>query len=308
MNWFVTQEMFFTRFAVYSTFGLVALLLWWVIYQVLLARRYSLREAIFGKVPNPAVALDFLGGMLASGILFHFLLRHPTSRDFWENAWTLAWSIAGLLVMMAVLRLLLEGLLRIWFRDARDAQGDYVSLNNELFKQRNFATGIFSTALYLILVAGMLQIELRYSYKFQMAGVFNMLGVWLLGLLTVVLHSFLFLGYGMRNHILHECFHDNNPAAACSLLGLTGGYLLLADHVLDKFRPGIHIFNTKEIWMSVGMMLLLVLIVRGIFQIAVYAVTRLSLRNELVVRDNVAWGLLDGGIILLLCLILVSFV
>ena len=306
MKWFFAQEMFFTRFAVYSAFGLVALLLWWVIYQKLLARRYSLWDAIFGENPNAAVALDFLGGMLASGILFFFLLRHPTSREFWTNAGNLAWSIAGLLVMLAVLRLFLEGLLRVWFREARDAQGDYVTLNNELFKQRNFATGIFSTALYLILVAGMLQIELRYSYKFQLAGVFNMLGVWLLGGLTVVLHSFLFLGYGMRNHILHECFHDNNPAAASSLLGLTGG-LLLVNHVLDKFRPGIHIFNTKEMWMSVGLMLLLVLIVRGVFQLIVYGAAKLSLRSELVVRDNVAWGLLDGGLILLLCLILISF-
>ena len=105
MKWFITQEMFFTRFAVYSVFGLIALFLWWVIYQALLARRYSLREAIFGDNPNPAVALDFLGGMLASGILFFFLLRHPTSREFWPNAGTLAWSMSGLLMMLAVLRL-----------------------------------------------------------------------------------------------------------------------------------------------------------------------------------------------------------
>ena len=124
----------------------------------------------------------------------------------------------------------------------------------------------------------------------------------------MVLHSFLFLGYGMRNHILHECFHDNNPAAASSLLGLTGGFLLLTNHVLDKFRPGIHIFNTKEIWLSVGAMILLVLFVRGIFQLVVFSTTRISMRNELVVRDNVAWGLLDGGFILLLCLILISFI
>lgn len=308
MEVILAKKMLLTGLAVNSALGLIALLLWWMIYQVALARRHSLREAIFGKRPNAAVALDFLGGMLATSILFFFLLRNPTSEEFWPNTWTLTGGIVGLLVMLAVLRLLLEGFLRLWFRKARDAQGDFVSLNNELFKQRNFATGIFSTALYLILVAGMLQIELRYSFRLQLAGVFNMLGVWLMGGLVVVLHSFLFLGYGMRNHILHECFHDNNPAAASSLLGLMGGFLLLTNHVLDKFLPGIHIFNAKEIWILVGSMILLVLIVRSIFQLIVYAAARLSLRSELVIRDNVAWGLLDGGLILLLCLILIAFI
>jgi hypothetical protein len=307
MNWFIAEEMFVTKFGFYSAFGAVSLLLWLAIYQLALARRYSVLEAIFGTRPNAAVALDVVGGMLAAGILFLFILRHPTSREFWPNALTAVKTMAALLILLAVLRILLDGLLHIWFGTKRDAQGDFVTLNNELFKQGNLATSIFSTSLYLILVAGMLQLELRYSYKFQVAGVLNMLGIWLLGGAVVLLHSFFLLGYGTRNNILHECFHDNNPAAATSLLGLTGGFLLLSNHILGKFRPGIHIFDTEEIWMSVGMMLLFVLIARAVLQLLVYAVTGISLREELVVRDNVAWGIVDGGLILILCLILISF-
>lgn len=308
MKWFVTQDLFFTKFGVYSGLGLAVLLVWWIAYQLFLARKNSLKEAIFfSKQPNPAVALDFLGGMLATGVLFFFLLRHPTSRNLFSNAVTVTWSLLVLILLLVVLRLLLEGLLRLWFGNSRDAQGDFVSLNNELFKQRNLATGIFSTCLYLILVAGMLQLELRYSFRFRLAGVYNMLGVWLIGALVVVLHSFLFLGYGMRNHILHESFHDNNPAAAISLLGLTGGFLLLTNHVLGKFRPGIHIFNTEEMWISVGVMLALLFLARTVFQVIVFLLARVNLREELVVRDNVAWGILDGGLILQLALILISF-
>ena len=309
MKWFINQESFLTIFAVYSIMGLAALLLWWVIYQVVLARKFSVMDAIFGQSPNAAVALDFLGGMLATGILFFFLLQHPTSRVFWTNVFTVGKSLIVLLVLLALLRIFLDGIVRIWFGSKRDAQGDVVSLNNELFNQRNFATSIFFSSLYLILVAGMLQVSVADSYRDQITGSLNMVGVWLIGAMVVLLHSFLFLGYGTRNHILHECFHDNNPAAATSLLGLIGGVFILTNHILSQFklRPGVHIFNSSEIWLSVGTMLLLVLLVRAILQLVVFAATRLSLRKELVVRDNVAWGMLDGGLIFILCLILVSF-
>jgi hypothetical protein len=122
-----------------------------------------------------------------------------------------------------------------------------------------------------------------------------------------VLHSLFFLGLGFRNDILHEAFHDNNSAAASSLLGLTGGFLLLTNHILSQFKPDMHVFNSGQIWISVGVMLLAVLVARGILQMVVLATTRINLSKELVIRDNFAWGVLDGGLILVACLILISF-
>ncbi len=242
-----------------------------------------------------------------TGILFFFALRYPTSRDFWQNAWTIAKNLAYLLILLTVLRLLLAALLRVWFRGSRDAQGDIVSLNNELFRQGNLATSIFSVSLYLILVAGMLQLDLGHSYTYQVAGALNMVGIWVLGAVVVLLHSWLFLGMGPHHHILHECFHDNNSAAASSLLGLTGGFLLLTNHLLSQFKPDMHIFNTGQIWLSVGLMLVVVLAARMVLQLVVRGISGINLSNELVVRDNFAWGILDGGLILVACLVLISF-
>ncbi len=307
MKWFVKQEAFVTIFGVYSLVGVLALLLWWVIYQAVLTRDFSVREAVFGENPNAAVALDLVGGMLATGVLFYFTLRFPSSSDFWQNTWNVAKNLAGLLLLLTVLRLLLAALLRVWFRNKKDALGEIVSLNNELFEQRNMAASIFSNSLYLILVAGMLQLEFGFSYQYQVAGILNMLGIWMMGVIVVVLHSILFLGFGVHNHILHECFHDNNPAAASSLLGLTGGFLLLSYRILNQFKPEMHIFNTPHIWFSVGAMLVGVLVARAVLQGIVLATTRINLSRELVIRDNLAWGVLDGGLILTICLVLVSF-
>ena len=55
--------------------------------------------------------------------------------------------------------------------------------------------------------------------------------------------------------------------------------------------------------MWLGGWVLFVLVARGILQIVVLAVLKINLRSELVVRDNLAWGLLDGGLIFSLVLI-----
>ncbi|NIP72096.1 MAG: hypothetical protein GWO16_03265, partial [Gammaproteobacteria bacterium] len=59
MNWSIIS-----LFAVYAAVGIGTLVLWWLIYETVLARGYNVRDAVFGKRHNAAVALDLLGGFL----------------------------------------------------------------------------------------------------------------------------------------------------------------------------------------------------------------------------------------------------
>ncbi len=295
-------------FAVYAVVGIAGLVAWWIIYQVVLARGYSVRDAVFGTNPNPAVAMDLLGGMLATGLLIYASIRNSPFKDLWMDVRSVCLGLLAMLVLLMVVRLLVAGGLHLWFGGKLDAQGDRVNLNNELFRQRNLATSIFSTVIYMILAAGLLQVDVLNVWGYRMEGVWNMLGIWLLGAILIVLHSFLYLGYGPRNNILHECFHDNNPAAPTSLLGLTGGFLLLTQHILNQFKAFEHIFNTHLIWIALAVMLLVVLVARGALQLVLYWSVGINLRRQLVINDNVAWGLIDGGLIFVLCLILISLI
>ena len=301
MDWINT-----TFFAFYAAISIGILVLWWLIYDLVLSRGHSLREAVFGHRPNPAVAMDLLGGLLASAILLYSIIAWAPRSNFRHDVLAVALNIVLLLVLLTVLRFVVAGVLRVWFRERRDAQGDIITINNELFKQRNIATGIFSTVTYLILVAGLVELDLFDQDGERLATIWNLLGVWLLGLALIVIHSFFYLEYGTRNHILHESFHDNNPAAPSSLLGLVAGILPLNHHFLVTYGPGQHMFNTPELWMSLGMVLLFVLVARGVLQVLLWAITGINLRRELVVRDNVAWGLLDGGLIFSLVLIFMA--
>ncbi len=301
MNWTII-----TLFAIYSLIGILTLVIWWIIYEAILARGYNVREAVFGKRPNPAVALDLLGGFLATAILLYAIVALAPRTSFRLNIPAVAINIVAILFLLTVLRMLVAGLLRLWFRDRRDAQGDIISLNNELFVQRNIATSLFSTVLYVILVAGLVELDIFDNTHAGIFQLYNMLGIWLLGLVLVLVHSFFYLEYGSRNHILHECFHDNNPAAPFSLLGLVAGVLPLNHAQLVTFGPGQHMFNTPELWTFLAIILAFVLIARGALQVVLYATTGINLRHELVIADNVAWGILDGGIIFSLLLILIA--
>jgi hypothetical protein len=303
MEWFIISF-----FAVYSGVGVITLLVWYAIYALVLSRGFSLRQALFGEKPNVAVALDLLGGFLAAGFLIYATISSAPDASFRLQIPAVAISILSALVMLAVLRFLIAGLLRLWFRDHRDAQGDLISLNNELFRQHNVATSLFSTVLYLILVAGLAQLDLWNMEGTRIEGIYNMLGIWLMGAAVVLIHSSLYLEYGLRNHILHECFHDNNVGAAASLLGLIAGVLMLTHQLIALFLPGSHLFNSPYIWALLGGVLLLVLILRGLLQLILWLFIRVNLRHELVIHDNVAWGVVDGGLIFTLFLIPVALV
>lgn len=284
------------EYVMYGLLGVSSFVLWWAIYEWVLTRGLSTRQALFGDNPNTAVALDFFGGFLAIGILNYSIINAPPLEDFWLDVEATALELLGLIVLLGLLRMLAAGFLRLWFGQKKDAQGELISLNNELFGQRNLATGLFSTALYLILVAGLLEVDLLNFGGYRLASLANMGGVWLAALAAILLHSWLFLGFAAAHHILHESFHDNHPAAPTSLLGMLAGVLLLNHLLIGQLPIGEHIFMRADIWgyllLAVVSVLLLRLVLTTIFRL----VLGVNLRMELV-GSNAAWGIVDAGLI-----------
>lgn len=303
MNWQPLME-----FGVYALLSLLGLGLWWAIYEWVLTRGHSIREAIFGARPNSAVALDVFGGLLAMGIISHGVISGPTLSNFWLDLEATALSLLSTLMLLAVLRFLIGEFLRLWFRGQRDAQGQFITLNNELFSQRNLATGLFSTGLYLILAAGLVEEDLLNITGFRLAATWNMLGVWLLGLIVVVLHSWLYLGIGPGQNILRESFHYNNPAAPTSLVGLLGGILILNNRLLYSLAEGQHMFSNWEHWEFLLIGAVAVFVLRFLLYLTILAGLGVSIHHELLVKRNPAWGILDGGLIFSLCLILIALI
>jgi uncharacterized membrane protein YjfL (UPF0719 family) len=294
-------------FGIYAAIGLAALVIWWVVYDRVLTRGHRLRDSMFGRRPNPAVALDFSGGLLAMGILVFSIIAGPQLESFLMDVEAVSLSLLIMILLLAFLRMGLTGLLRIWFGDQLDAQGEQVAMNNELFRQRNTATGVFAFTFYLILAAGLVEQDFLDLLGRRWPATWNILGVWLMGALTVAAHSLFYLGVASRRNILHECFHENNPAAAFSLLGLVAGMLAVNHGLVGALRPGEHMLNTVELWYYLGAALAFVLVLRVLLRLLLRVAMGVDLRTE-IVRDNVAWGILDGALIFTLFLILIALI
>jgi hypothetical protein len=298
----------FVEFAVYGALGLASFLLWWALYEYVLTRGYSTRDAVFGSAPNVAVALDVAGGFLAMGLINDAVIGGPRLASFARDVEATALSLLGAMLLLALLRLAIAAGLRGWFGRRRDAQGEVVTLNNELFRQRNVATGLFSTALYLVLAAGLIELDLLDLTGERVASLYDLLGVWLLGLVTVLLHSWLYLGLGGRENILSESFHNNNAAAPSSLLGLLAGVLVLNHRLLPPLGADAHAFSHWEQWAFLLLGMVSVFVLRGVLYVLLRGLLGVSIRAELLERHNAAWGVLDGAVILALFGILIALI
>jgi hypothetical protein len=298
----------FLEFAVFAALGLASFGVWWAVYEHVLTRGYSTREAVFGRTPNVAVALDVAGGFLAMGLLNYAVIAGPALSSFALDVEAAGLELLGTLVLLALLRMAFAAGLRGWFGSRRDAQGDLISLNNELFRQRNVATGLFSLALYAILVAGLVELDLLNLTGARLASAWNLLGAWGVGLATVLLHSWLYLGLGGARNLLSESFHHNNPAAPSSLLGLLAGVLVLNHRLLPPLALGPHAFAAAAHWYFLGLAIASVFVLRAVVYGLLRALAGVRLRHELLERRNAAWGLLDGAVIFALFQILTALI
>jgi hypothetical protein len=65
-------------------------------------------------------------------------------------------------------------------------------------------------------------------------------------------------------------------------------------------------FSSWDLWIFLAIILAFVLLARAVLQIVLFVATGINLRHELVIADNVAWGILDGGLIFSLLLMLLA--
>ncbi len=93
-----------------------------------------------------------------------------------------------------------------------------------------------------------------------------------------------------------------------TLLGLLGGVLVLNHQMLVPLPWGEHMFSGWQHWAFLLLGLVAVFVLRGLIYVLLRGLVGVSIRQEVLVRRNPAWGIIDAGLIFGLFLILIALI
>lgn len=264
----------------------------WVLYVRYAASGYSVFTEVFEK-RNMAAGFE-----IAAFLALEFLIAVSALKgEAVGGDWVRDLEAVFLTILMSNLVFFgFRGMISLFvewhFRGKTDQQGDFVTFNNEIFKQQNLAATFFSIS-FMILMYFMIEKEDFLSlHGSHVTSGLNMLGVFLSG---VILYSVFNLWMIPKGHgLLQELFLDNNVAPAMSLCGFLFGNLYVQSRIIATLEDGWHVFNVGWILPAYFLaVLVLLLFIRMVFARCVGIMAGSSYSDQFVKADNPVIGMFD---------------
>ncbi|MDF2522631.1 MAG: hypothetical protein K0R31_272 [Clostridiales bacterium] len=190
---------------------LVGFILGWLLYDYVVTPRISLRDALFER-DNPAAWVEFIGAFIYPTLYLAAKAIEGSASDvWWLDLLICTGYVIGYVILLTVLRLF-SGLI-VRFFNIKD-EGGKISLNNEIYQQKNISAAIFSVALSNIFVTMIRFIDI--DPEFYLNSLLTAASVLILTLLAVIVYL---LVLGRKTTLFKEVFIDNNIAAGAAFLG-----------------------------------------------------------------------------------------
>jgi hypothetical protein len=273
----------------------------WLIYDKLATSEYSLSKALFED-------RNFAAGLEVAGFLFVEILIAVSAMsgdevvkmndagimvtDYYRDLEAVAVTILFCNLTFFLFRWVASQVLRWRFRGKLDAHGEEVRFNNEIFGQKNLGASLFSISYLLVMYFMILQEDFLGTQLYQVESYFNMLSVFLTGLVVYFLHNLVFLDRGHTT--LEELFIDNNSGVGLSLVGFMFTVLFLQSRLITQFGQGEHFFNSSsDTYTYFVLLLVFIVLFRKVFTVALGIFTGRSFQKDFLVEDNPVAGLLD---------------
>ncbi len=264
----------------------------WVIYTRYAASGYSVVTEIFEK-RNMAAGLE-----VAAFLALEFLLAVNALRG---EAMAVSYirdleAVFVTILLSNICFFSLRGLISLYikshFKGQKDSHGEEVRYNNEIFVQQNLAATFFSIS-FMILMYFVIQKEDFLALEgSSQAGVMNMLGTFISGVVLLWVYSMVFMPKG--HTVLNELFLDNNPAVGMSLCGFLFANLFVQSKIILMLEDGAHMFNSGWVIAAYFVSILLFLMaVRFIFGFLMGRVAKGCYHEQFVKADNPVIGMLD---------------
>lgn len=199
---------------------LIGFILGWFMYSKIILRKINLKDALFEK-DNLAAWIEFLGAFIFPTLyLAAKAIEGPAHEDVFMDLLICLGYEAGFIVLFTVLRLFSN--LAIRQISPPDIEGK-ISLNNEVYNQKNVAASLFSATLSIVSVSVIMFMDFMPEELFS--SLFKMLTVVVYSLMALIVYEMVLRS---KTTLFKEIFVDNNPAAGVAL----GGFVLAVETIL----------------------------------------------------------------------------
>lgn len=204
---------------------LISFILGWVLYNHVILRKISLKDALFEK-DNLAAWVEFIGAFIFPTL---FLSAKAIEGSTSDNLLVDLLVSVGYAVAYIILFVLLRMLSGVFVKviNISDEYGK-VSLNNEIYIQKNVSASLFSVVLSMIFVNIIRFVDIDPAYT--MVSLLKASDVIIFSLLSLVVYL---LVMRRKSSLFHEIFVDNNIAAGVGFLGFVYAVMLLLDNAIS---------------------------------------------------------------------------
>lgn len=280
---------------------MVGFILGWVIYNNLVLRDVSLKDALFTK-DNFAAWIEFIGAFVFPVLYLssHAIKGSASDNVFVDLAVCTGYTVFYV-VILTVLRLMSKTIVSLI--NAEDGHGK-VCLNKEICEQKNIGAALFSVTLSVIFVSLIKYIDF---IAIIVDGVGAAILIKLLLFLVFVLIAIVCYSVVLRRKttLFKELFIDNNAAAGIGLLGFVFAVQTIITGIIDAYASD---FNLITVALVIAVCLVIYGILSVLFKKIFTAIVKVDVWNEIYEQNNVGAAVGQAALYVGIAMIIVNFI
>lgn len=274
----------------------VSFVLGWALYSGIVLKKTNLKESLFEK-DNAAAWIEFIGAFVFPVLFLSSKAIEGSADDRLAADLAICTGFAVFYVVLFTLLRLLSGLI-VRALKQKDDQGD-ISLNNEIYVQKNASAALFSVSLSILFISLVMNVNplgnnLEVSfYRFADILVFS-----LLALIAYVLLL------NRKTTLFKEIFIDNNVAAGVSLTG----FMLAVETLLTNAAALQVSFDLVDLAVTSAIWLILFGVLTIVFKLGLTRMIKIDLWKEIYKQNSLGAAIGQCGLYIGLALVIVSYI
>ncbi len=272
----------------------------WVIYNNLVLRDVSLKDALFNK-DNFATWIEFIGAFVFPVLYLssHAIKGAASDNIFIDLAVCTGYTVFYV-VILTLLRLLSKSI--VGLINAEDGHGK-VCLNKEICEQKNIGAALFSVTLSVIFVSVIKYLD--FIDIIEGAGASILLKI----LMFIVFVLVAMVCYSMvlrtKTTLFKEIFIDNNAAAGIGLLGFVFAVQTIITGIIDAYTTD---FDLVTVALVIAVCLVIYGILSVLFKKIFTAIVKVDVWNEIYEQNNVGAAMGQAALYVGIAMIIVNFI